>query len=190
LSRLGWRRLACLLRQAGLLKPSVEAWEAFRRSEVAQAIDVASDMPRVERWITYLDEWGRAMRALRKARLSTGSTGQLVLSPLAGYVRQLEVALAAAETELGMTPLARMKLGLAAGQARLTAQQLEDVFEARAEPGVPSLPGSHPVAASGSGDRRESLGGGLVDGLRRAGRGAKPAQSASRRPSLRCVPMG
>jgi P27 family predicted phage terminase small subunit len=121
---------------AGLLKSSVVVWEAFWVSDVAQAIDPASDMHRVERWITYLDEWGRAMRAFRKARLSTGSTGQLVLSPLAAYVRQLEVALAAAETELGMTPLARMKLGLAAGQARLTAQQLNEAFEQRTEPAV------------------------------------------------------
>jgi hypothetical protein len=35
----------------GLLKPSITAWAAFWRSDVAQAVDQASDLPRSRRWI-------------------------------------------------------------------------------------------------------------------------------------------
>jgi len=44
--------------------------------------------------------------------------------------------LRAAETELGMTPLARQRLGIAYGQARLTVHELRQLLRERIdEPG-------------------------------------------------------
>jgi hypothetical protein len=78
-----------------------------------------------------VDEYEHALAAFQKNRLTTGSTGQLVLNPLAGYLRRLETVLAAAAVEFGMTPLSRLKLGLTAGQAQLTAHQLNRLLDAK-----------------------------------------------------------
>lgn len=107
-----------------LLKASKERWESYWHSAVSSAADLQADWGVLERWIRSVDEWHRAYRDFRKARTTEGSTGQLVLSPLAKLIRQLEAEIARAEHELGLTPMARLKLGLTAGQARLTAEQL------------------------------------------------------------------
>lgn len=108
----------------GLLKASKDRWEAYWRSAVSSAVDLNADFGLVERWIRSVDEWHRAYRDFRKERVTTGSTGQLVLSPLAKWIRQLEGEMARCEQQLGLTPIARLRLGLTANQARLTAEQL------------------------------------------------------------------
>ena len=108
----------------GLLKPSRDRWEAYWRSAVSSAVDLNADFGLVERWIRSVDEWHRAYREFRKARTTEGSTGQLVLSPLAKWIRHVEGEIARCEQQLGLTPMARLRLGLTANQARLTAEQL------------------------------------------------------------------
>ena len=107
-----------------LLKASVERWEAYWRSAVSSAVDLNADRGLLERWIRSVDEWYRAYRDFRKERTTEGSTGQLVLSPLAKLIRQLETEINRCEQQLGLTPMSRLKLGLTANQARLTAEQL------------------------------------------------------------------
>lgn len=107
-----------------LLKASVERWEAYWRSSVSSAVDLNADRGLLERWIRSVDEWYRAYRDFRKARTTEGSTGQLVLSPLAKLIKQLETEIGKCEQQLGLTPMSRLKLGLTAGQARLTAEML------------------------------------------------------------------
>lgn len=113
----------------GLLASSRKRWASFWQSAVAKAVDTASDMHRIERWIRAVDEYERVGVVLRKQRVVRGSTGQLVMSPLAGYVKQLQDEIARAESELGMTPLSRMRLGIAYGQAQLTAAELNKALE-------------------------------------------------------------
>ena len=108
----------------GLLKASKDRWEAYWRSAVSSAVDLNADFGLVERWIRSVDEWHRAYRDFRKSRITEGSTGQLVLSPLAKLIRQLESEIGRCEQQLGLTPIARLRLGLTANQARLTAEQL------------------------------------------------------------------
>lgn len=108
----------------GLLKPSRDRWEAYWRSAVSSAVDLLADRGLVERWIRSVDEWERAYRDFRKSRITTGSTGQLVLSPLAKLIGQLEGEISRCEQQLGLTPVARLKLGLTANQERLTAAAL------------------------------------------------------------------
>ena len=50
--------------------------------------------------------------------------GQPVLNPLAPYLATLEATIARAEQELGLTPMARAKLGIVIGQEALTADAL------------------------------------------------------------------
>lgn len=117
---------------AGLLQTSIERWEAYWRSQVAQiARDSGGiDVPGLERWILNVDEWSRAMRALRRKRIVLGSTGQPTMNPLAGYLAQREGAIREAEQAYGMSPMARLRLGIAVGQAKLTAQALNATLEA------------------------------------------------------------
>lgn len=117
---------------AGLLKATVVRWESYWQSQVAQiARDSGGiDLPGLERWILNVDEWSRAMRALRRKRIVLGSMGQPSLNPLAGYLAQREAAIVAAEQAYGMTPMARLRLGIAVGQAKLTAQALNAQLEA------------------------------------------------------------
>jgi P27 family predicted phage terminase small subunit len=87
------------------------------------------DLAGLERWIVSVDEWARAMRALRRQRIVEGSTGQPALNPLASYVASREAAIMDAEEKYGMTPMGRLKLGIAVGQAKLTAAELNRALE-------------------------------------------------------------
>ncbi len=72
------------------------------------------------------------MAAFRRERFVTGSQGQPVLNPLAGYIATLEAAISRAEAEFGLGPLSRMRLGIATGEAAMTAQRLNEMT--RGEP--------------------------------------------------------
>lgn len=113
------------------LPATVEKWEAYWHSPVAQiALESGGlDLAGLQRWIINVEEWHRAMRAFRSRRIVTGSTGQPRLNPLASYLSEREAAIRDAEQHYGMTPLARLKLGVAVGQARLTAQELNRALE-------------------------------------------------------------
>lgn len=108
---------------AGLLKPSRDRWYGFWASQVARAVDLNSDLPRLVRWIKATDEYDRVAKTVKRARLVKGSMGQPVLNPLVQYLAQLEGQIAKAETEFGMTPMARLRLGIAAIDARTRAQR-------------------------------------------------------------------
>lgn len=97
---------------AGLLKPSRDRWAQFWESRAALAVDLASDMPRLLRWIQVTDEYDRTAKVVREARLVKGSMGQPVLNPLVGYLAQLEAMITRTEKEFGMTPMARTRLDL------------------------------------------------------------------------------
>ena len=81
-------------------------------------VDPVADLHLVERWIRAVDEYERMIPLLRKTRLVKGSMGQLVMSPLEGYINRLEATIFRCETELGLGPMARVRLGIAYQQAR------------------------------------------------------------------------
>jgi hypothetical protein len=113
----------------GLLKATRVRWAAFWTSPQAAAA-LPSDLGGLERWIISLDEWTRAMRAFRKERIVEGSTKQPALNPLAAYIASREAAIRDAEEKYGMTPMARLRLGIAVGQAKLTAAELNRALAA------------------------------------------------------------
>jgi hypothetical protein len=114
--------------QGGLLKSSVEAWDSFWTSVGAgAAVDV--DLVVAERWILARDEWQRALNAVRRCRLVKGSTGQPVLNPLTTWVASREAVMQKCEQQLGIGPKFRMDLGIAVGQARMTAAELNRMTE-------------------------------------------------------------
>ena len=109
---------------AGLLKRTRALWEDFWRSEVAKAVELDSDGYRLARWIRDVDEYERSLAVFRKQRLVAGSTGQPRLHPLAGRLKELEATIRETEKDFGMTPMSRLRLGIAVGQAALTAAEV------------------------------------------------------------------
>lgn len=107
----------------GILKASEQAWLAFWESQAAKAAEQV-DRIVAERWILAYDEYRRALNAFRRNRLTTGSTGQLVLNPLSTWVASREAAMHKAEAQLGIGTKSRADLGISVGQAHMTAHQL------------------------------------------------------------------
>lgn len=104
--------MTCPKPPAGLLKPSRDRWVQFWESRAALTVDLASDMPRLIRWIQASDEYDRTAKTIRSARLVKGSMGQPVLNPLVAYLVHLESMITRTEKEFGMTPAARARLDL------------------------------------------------------------------------------
>ncbi len=122
----------------GLLKDTRAVWDDLWHSRASATIDLLSDWQRVTRWILYVDEWGRLMRAVRRERLGTGSQGQTVLNPLWSALAQVESALQRAETDLGLGPASRLKLGMQVMENTKTIRDLivdRERTEARAPSG-------------------------------------------------------
>lgn len=104
-------------------------WEAIWASELSRVIDRRTDLPRLERWIWATAELERVRRTLQRARLVRGSTGQPVLNPLAAYAADLERTIEKAEDAFGMTPKARLGLGLDVAALAKTAADLNRMLE-------------------------------------------------------------
>ena len=60
------------------------------------------------------------MEIVRQTLVVRGSKDQLRLNPVADLVTKLETIILRLETELGLTPMSRARLGIATGQAQLT----------------------------------------------------------------------
>ena len=117
---------------AGLLVRTRKVWHAYWSSQVSNAADMQADTHRIERWIRWVDEFEKCMGVFVKTRLVKGSTGQPVLNPLAQHLQNVEQNIVRAEAELGLTPNARLRLGITYGQAMLTADALNRLLD---EPG-------------------------------------------------------
>ena len=101
---------------------------------MAQAVDPAIDLHRIERWIRAVDEYERVHVKVVSKRLAKGSKEQIVLTPYVPYLKMQMDEIGRAESELGLTPLARLRLGIAYGEARMTALELNKMLDEVAEP--------------------------------------------------------
>ena len=129
------------------LLPEVAAqWRELWRSPVARAIDLRADAARLRRLFQALDERLIVSAAIARERLVPGSRGQPRLNPLAGYEAQLTREIERALEHFGMTPLARFRLGIEAGEAAdglaRMREQLDRVAR-RAEPLPRELASEH-----------------------------------------------
>jgi P27 family predicted phage terminase small subunit len=110
----------------GILKASKQTWTTFWESDLGQspAIRRDTDLGVVERLWQLYDERDRAYRGYKRARLIKGSQGQMVLNPLGRMFLDLEGKIQSLEDRIGLSPMARLKLGITFGQAH---QSLEDL---------------------------------------------------------------
>ena len=145
--RRSWRSLVSRFRARGGASPAVVGADRRRRRSTGSAawavegVAVAmggvssSDVARAQ-WICQVDDepvgalrsatWtsGIARRGRCRGRAGRrGSMGQPGAAPLAGYMAPLERPSPGPEQEFGMTPVARMKLGIATGEAAMTARR-------------------------------------------------------------------
>lgn len=112
---------------SGLSTASRAAWDRLWASPLAQAF-AESDMPALERLFTLRTERERAHRAAIRSRLVAGSQGQPVLSPLLAYVSSLDAEMRQLEDRFGLSPRARLQLGVTLGEATRSLAELNRSF--------------------------------------------------------------
>jgi len=111
----------------GLTDEARRIWRDFFRSPLGGAVDYQGDGPALRRWITLVSDrerlWSRFHAgedddsAEPESLTVFGSQGQRVINPLLRLEERLSREIMAYEDRFGMTPLARMRLGIAIGQA-------------------------------------------------------------------------
>lgn len=110
------------------LARSKEQWADFWVSPLAQLV-LPVDVPAVERLFSAYDRLARAEAIYRKQPVVAGSMGQQVLNPMAGEMHALAKEITTLEDRLGVTPLARLKLGVKFGEARQALADSWDVSD-------------------------------------------------------------
>lgn len=113
---------------AGLLKRTVDRWEAFWTSPVASLVDRTSDMPALERLFELYDDCARFRAAIRKDPMVVGSQGQMVRNPFVKDLKDSQAEVRQLEDRFGLSPRARLGLNLTLGAAAKTLADLNADF--------------------------------------------------------------
>ena len=107
-------------------------WKEYWDSDLASTAQKV-DFPAFYRLFQYYDEVERANRVVQSqgsaALLGTGSKGQAIINPLILLTLKLEEKILKLEQELGLTPLARQRLGSAYGEAQMGFKQLQQLLQ-------------------------------------------------------------
>jgi len=95
----------------GMSDRQLETWSEFWRSELA-ALVRSTDLAVVRRLWGYYQQHEELTRTFDRSRLVPGSTGQPRINPAHDALMKLEGAILRLENELGLTPSARLRLGI------------------------------------------------------------------------------
>ena len=90
-------------------------WREMWESDVAAHWDERAHMGALSRYILLHDQWHWARAAVRREPTVEGSKGQPRINPLAAELPKIESMMGRLEDQLGLTPLAALRLGWAAG---------------------------------------------------------------------------
>lgn len=105
------------------------SWQAYFDSQLSALIK-ETDLPVVERLWRYYQQHEELTDVFDKARLVPGSQGQPRINPAHDAIMKLEGAIHRLENELGLTPSARLRLGITFSDATMSlekiTQQLHD----------------------------------------------------------------
>lgn len=105
---------------------TLQLWEHLW-DEVQAAQLAGAQIAPAYRWIRAFDEWQRAIDEVALKPLVQGSKGQPVTNPLMMWVTSREVEMEKCERQLGIGLRNKADLGISLGQARLTAQQVNQM---------------------------------------------------------------
>ncbi|NDG19213.1 MAG: hypothetical protein EB117_13195 [Betaproteobacteria bacterium] len=109
----------------------VEAWNDFWCSPLAgPGVMKATDAPALRRLFAYRSRLLVALEAMDAEPIVLGSTGQPTMSPWAAEVHRLEAAIAKLEQQFGLTPMARLKLGVTYEEGVSLAHRNAQLLEA------------------------------------------------------------
>ncbi len=112
---------------SGLLVGSVKSWERLWASPLA-ATYTETDVPALARLFELRDEMSRVNRVARKSRLTAGHKAQPVLNPLLRYAETLAAEVRQLEDRFGLSPRARLTLGIQLGEAHRSLAELNAEF--------------------------------------------------------------
>ena len=117
----------------GLLPVIRKEWVEYWASPVARAAD-GVDLPVIRRLFCYRDELLRASKLWNGLnpldRWPESARGAPIQHPMLRRMEKLEELVVRLETQLGLTPMARARLGIELGNAELTWNQVREVTNA------------------------------------------------------------
>ena len=111
----------------GLGETHTGSWAEFWGSELSQLVK-PTDMSAVRRLWSYYQQHEDLTRVFERSRLVSGSQGQPRLNPALDGLMKLETAILRLENELGLTPSARLRLGITFADATNSLQALSERF--------------------------------------------------------------
>jgi len=112
-----------------LLRSSRELWASLWASPLAQVWDPVTDRMAVEELVRFVDERERAWRAFRRERLVPGSKRQPRLNPLWDLIQYTTAQILQLSDRLGLTPRARLQLGITFSQAAMGIAELNRLLD-------------------------------------------------------------
>ena len=121
-------------------------WRAFWKDPLSTSIAL-TDMPGLHRLFDYRDQWQRAMDLIAVEIVVRGSVGQIRVHPLADHCLKLEAAMIRLETELGLTPMARARLGITIGDAMDSLDKINAKWSPAGDQSSPDGPADPRLAA-------------------------------------------
>ena len=115
-----------------LTRAVVEHWEAYWSDPISRLVTEAAVYD-VRRYFVALSERERLERKAAKEPIVAGSAGQDTLNPLYKRLEELTREIERYRQELGILPLARMRLGVATGHARSALEEMREQLRRRQE---------------------------------------------------------
>jgi P27 family predicted phage terminase small subunit len=114
---------------AGLLSSTQSLWANFWNSPLARAVEPSSDLACITRYFELTDERQRLFTAFKRKRFVKGSYGQVVLNPAGRALHAFDAELRQLEDRLGLTPRARLQLGIQLTEAARSLAELNEALE-------------------------------------------------------------
>lgn len=107
----------------GLSADRINDWHVYFDSQLAGLVQ-DTDMSAVRRLWNYYQQHDELTEIFARSRLVAGSTGQPRMNPAADGLMRLETAILRLENELGLTPSARLRLGITFADATNSLEKL------------------------------------------------------------------
>jgi P27 family predicted phage terminase small subunit len=110
---------------SGLRKSARDAWLAFWRSDMAALVKDESDMDALRDWALCLSERDRLRVIVKRHPLVQTTKGTLMENPVARLISRYTAQISRYQDQFGLTPLSRLRLGIALGAAAETLAALD-----------------------------------------------------------------
>ena len=121
----------------GLHPTARDYWREFWQSPAGKVTDYEAHGAMLRDWIGCISERAHARETIAKKPIVPGSMEQPTMNPLLAYLKELERKIEKYEEVFGMTPLAAMRLNIAAVQHATSVHDLNRKLAqepARSEP--------------------------------------------------------